>query len=134
MTREELIEELEGYEDVMLADGFEDAFLGIAVRCASEPVAVYDYETCVRVLMTRDGMSDESAREWMEFNVVGAYVGKQTPWFLQLSLVEGIKKLSGVDMPIEPTQHLADSMAGGADEFNLDQLGAEDLGRAANKV
>ena len=100
MTREELSEALEGYEGVMLADGFEDAFLGVAVRCASEPVAVYDYQTCVKTLIARDGMSYEDACEWMDFNVVGAYVGEQTPWFLEFSLVEGIKKLSGVDVPV----------------------------------
>jgi hypothetical protein len=100
MTREELSEALEGYEGVMLADGFEDAFLGVAVRCASAPVAVYDYETCVKTLVARDGMSDDDAREWMQFNVIGAYVGEQTPWFLELSLIEGIDELGGIDVPV----------------------------------
>jgi hypothetical protein len=69
-------------EDVLLATGFEDAFIGLAVRCGSEAVAVYDYFKCVEVLMTRDGMGEEEAEEYMQFNVVGAYVGERTPWFL----------------------------------------------------
>jgi hypothetical protein len=45
-------------------------------------VACYDFETCVKILMERDGMSEDDAVEFMEFNVVGAYVGELTPLFL----------------------------------------------------
>jgi hypothetical protein len=45
-------------------------------------VAVCDYAKCVDVPRSREGMTDEEAVEWMEFNVVGAYVGERTPWFL----------------------------------------------------
>ena len=68
--------------EIVLADGFDDAFLGVAFRCGSPSVAVYDYAQCVKILMTRDEMTHEDALEWMEFNVVGAYVGPRTPWFL----------------------------------------------------
>ena len=84
MTREEIEELVGDDEEVLLADGFEDAFLGLAERCGSEPVAVYDYAKAVRILMDRDGMTEEDAEEWMGFNVLGAYVGPQTPWFLTL--------------------------------------------------
>jgi hypothetical protein len=83
MTREELIEKLEDCDGVVLADGFENALLGLAERCGSDTVAVYDYEKAVAILMERDGMTDEEANEWMGFNVLGAYVGEQTPWFLR---------------------------------------------------
>ena len=86
MTREELVESLSeslsGYEDILLADGFEDAFVGIAERCGSQPVAVYDYEKAVQVMVQRDGATEEEAREYLDFNVLGGYVGEQTPWFI----------------------------------------------------
>ena len=40
-----------------VADGFEEAFVGIGMKAASEDVAVYDYDTCASVLISRDGMS-----------------------------------------------------------------------------
>lgn len=66
---------------VLFADGFEDALLGIGRQFNLE-VAVYDYYKCVNILMGQQDFSYEDAIEWMEFNVVGAYVGKTTPIFL----------------------------------------------------
>lgn len=66
---------------VIIADGFDDAMLGVG-RQFNLNVAVYDYNKCVDVLMKRDKLSYVDAIEWMEFNVVGAYVGKTTPIFL----------------------------------------------------
>jgi len=69
--------------DAMAADGFDDAMVGYTVPCGGrKALAVYDYELCVGVLVKRDGMSEEEAVEYMDFNVVGAYVGESTPLFL----------------------------------------------------
>jgi hypothetical protein len=68
----------------LFADGFDDALVGVARRCGQPTLAVYDYERGVDVLMRRDGMDYEEAVEWMEFNVVGAWVGEHTPiWLVQ---------------------------------------------------
>lgn len=70
-------------ENVALgADGFEDALIGYGTQF-NKDLAIYDYEECVIVLMKRDGMSDEEAREYMEYNVCGAYMGNNTPVFLR---------------------------------------------------
>jgi len=66
----------------LLADGFESALIGIG-RQAHQYLAVYDYAKCVELLMDGDGMTHEMASEHMEFNVVGSYVGPNTPIFLQ---------------------------------------------------
>lgn len=68
---------------IMLADGFERAFIGIAEDWAGHPRAVYDYGKCIRVLMVEQHMSEDEAVEWMDFNVVGAYIGAATPIFVQ---------------------------------------------------
>jgi len=76
-------EYLEGAEQsVLLADGFDQAFLGVVFEWGP-PRAVYSYEKCVNVLIERDKMTQEEALEYMEFNVVGAYVGEQTPIFVR---------------------------------------------------
>ena len=66
-----------------IADGFDDAIAGI-IRQMNEPAkVVYDYGKCVQILMERDGMSEEDAVEFMEFYVVCAYVGEDTPaWMM----------------------------------------------------
>lgn len=70
-------------ENVLLADGFEDAILGIGRQFVGEPIAVYDRDKCIEILVERDGMDWEEAQEYFSFNVEGAYVGKQTPMFVE---------------------------------------------------
>jgi len=84
MTPEEIKETLaECNPDALLADGFDDALIGIAQRCGQPVLAVYDIDKCVDVLMKRDAMTYEEAREYLEFNSIGAWVGEHTPIWLE---------------------------------------------------
>lgn len=67
-------------QDILLADGFEEAFMGIAYQF-DKPIALFDKEKCIAIL-ARD-MSREEAEEYFSFNVEGAYVGPQTPAFFE---------------------------------------------------
>ena len=58
-------------EDLLLADGFEDAFLGIGQQF-NKQFAIYDKERCLQILVERDGMTPEEATEYFSFNVTGA--------------------------------------------------------------
>tara|TARA_A100001391_G_scaffold41736_1_gene24034 strand:- start:140 stop:394 length:255 start_codon:yes stop_codon:yes gene_type:complete len=69
--------------DALFIDGFDNALIGIARRCGSPDVAVYDYEKCVDV-MVDGGMSHDEAVEYMEYNVAGAYVGENGPILVDL--------------------------------------------------
>lgn len=69
-------------EKALLATGFEDALIGIGQQFNQE-LAIYDYDKCVKILMNRDGMSYYDANDFMEYNVIGAYVGPGTPVFLE---------------------------------------------------
>ena len=68
--------------DILLADGFEEAFIGIVESFGLEPRACYDYDKCQEILVSRDSMTWEEALEHLEFNVVQAYVGEHTPAFI----------------------------------------------------
>ena len=68
--------------EALLADGFEDAIIGMCMQFGQLPVVAYDYEKCVDVLKERDGMSPEEAGDYMEYNVIGAYMGVHSPVFL----------------------------------------------------
>jgi hypothetical protein len=83
MTITELREWAANYnEEALLADGFEEAIIGMGERCTQDPVAIYDAERCLEVLMERDGMSEEDAKDYFYFNVLGAWLGKHTPIFV----------------------------------------------------
>tara|TARA_R110000851_G_scaffold78707_4_gene173618 strand:+ start:425 stop:685 length:261 start_codon:yes stop_codon:yes gene_type:complete len=69
-------------DETLLADGFEGALLGFCEQMNMPVQAVYSYGQCVSILVNRDGMSYDEAIEWMEFNVVSAYVGPETPVFV----------------------------------------------------
>jgi hypothetical protein len=60
-------------------DGFDDAIIGVAERCSQEPVLVYDYAAMVALMSKRDGLSRANAEEYIQFNLVGAWIGEQTP-------------------------------------------------------
>ncbi len=76
---------------MLLADGFEKAFMGIAIpNPSSEEVAVYDYYKCIEILKDRDGMSEDDAVEFFYYNVVGAYVGKYTPIFYKTTTLQDL--------------------------------------------
>ena len=71
-------------EEMLFADGFESAFIGVGVRCGCPNIAVYDTKKCIASLMGQ-GMTHEEALEYFDFNVVGAWVGEATPLFLERS-------------------------------------------------
>ena len=69
-------------DDILLADGFEEAFMGVAESFDNVPRACYDSAKCIDILMERDEMDCGEAIEFFDFNVRGAYVGEYTPVFI----------------------------------------------------
>ena len=67
--------------NTLYADGFEDALIGLGWQ-HTKLIAIYDYDKCVEILILREDMTHEEAIEWMEYNVVGSYVGEYTPIFM----------------------------------------------------
>mgnify|MGYP003662256725 CR=1 FL=1 len=68
--------------EALLADGFNNAILGMCLQFGQEPVVAYDYEKCLEILEERDEMSRSEAEEYMEYNVIGAYMGMYSPVFI----------------------------------------------------
>ena len=63
-------------------DGFDEAKIGIAsVWNGNErvEVLVYDGEKMAQQLIIRDSMTEDEAFEYIDFNIEGAYIGKDTP-------------------------------------------------------
>ena len=71
----------EEYPDLLKADGFDEAILGVVQRMGVQAIC-YDEDKVIEILM-KDGMSYEEAVEYFDFNIAGAWVGDSTPFFLQ---------------------------------------------------
>jgi len=63
---------------MLVADGFDDAILGVARRCGQPDLVAYSVEKRLRVLV-ESGLDEDQALEHFEFNVSGAWVGESTP-------------------------------------------------------
>lgn len=80
MTRDQIERACEARDmTIVLADGLDEAFLGITHD--DPPRAVYSYERVIDVLVNQ-GLTVEEADEYFEYNIAGAYVGEQTPLFI----------------------------------------------------
>jgi hypothetical protein len=79
---EELIEMYgEEAESMVLADGLDKAFVGVAFSFGEKIRAVYDIDKVIEELQEQ-GMSYEGAQEYFDYKIVGSYVGQQTPIFM----------------------------------------------------
>ena len=92
MTREE-IEDLvfERYGDehpILMADGFDEACLGIIERSHNLPILAYDYWKAVDIVLKDldrkygDDMDVIDAEDYLEANVLCMYSGPYTPAFI----------------------------------------------------
>ena len=61
-------------EEILKADGFDEAVIGIDENSMR---LIYSVKKCIEILC--EDMSEEDAVEYFSFNVSGAYVGEKTP-------------------------------------------------------
>ena len=82
---------MEGELIMLLADGYEKAFIGTTISAFSrKQVALYDYDKCIMILMNDNEWSEEDALEWFNFNTIGSWVGDDTPIFVNIHKLEEI--------------------------------------------
>ena len=77
-TLEKILDYYGGDQEFLTADGFDDAIIGVDVNSMR---IVYSIDRCIDILIL-EGMSREDAIEYMDFNVIGSYIGEQTPIFI----------------------------------------------------
>jgi hypothetical protein len=68
-------------EALIFWDGYDEAIVGVA-EVEGDAHVVYDREAIVRVLMRRDGMDRQGAREFFNYNIGGASRGDGWPLWL----------------------------------------------------
>lgn len=80
MTKLELLTEHYADLELLKADGFDEAVIGVVFdKVIGVARLAYSRCQCLEILMNRDGMTEDEALEYFDFNVEGAYVGEKTP-------------------------------------------------------
>jgi len=69
--------------ELVKMDGFDDCIIGKARRYGMPDVLAYDKQKVIDKLMSRDGMTEDEADEFFEYNQIGAWVGETTPVFIE---------------------------------------------------
>lgn len=78
--RELIIEMFADTDDILFADGLDDAIIGFDQNLWK---VVYSRNMCVECIMKEDDMSEEDALEHLEYNTFNAYVGDNTPIWIE---------------------------------------------------
>jgi hypothetical protein len=83
MTNQDAQSLLDSIEEstLLLPEEYQDALLGIGTQF-NTTIAVYSKSKTIQCLVNQ-GMDEEEAMEYFNFNIGGAYVGEQTPIFLE---------------------------------------------------
>ena len=77
---------------MLKADDFDEAIIGVGRRCGQPNIVVYDAEKCREILRKEMQCDPTDADEYFEFNVVGAWMGEDTPIFVEP--LNGIEELN----------------------------------------
>tara|TARA_Y100001973_G_scaffold82907_1_gene122707 strand:- start:573 stop:812 length:240 start_codon:yes stop_codon:yes gene_type:complete len=73
-------------------DGFDSAIIGVGERNNTDSMIVYDYDKMINILVTRDSMTHEEAEEYLDFNVIGAWIGDTTPIIVNKKSIKEINE------------------------------------------
>jgi len=69
--------------EILKADGYDDCVLGYDYSWDGTIRLIYSVKQIIDKMIKEDGMTDEEAVEYFEFNMRGSYVGEQTPIWCQ---------------------------------------------------
>lgn len=71
-----------GCETILLPEEYDSAILGVINGEEGEVIAVYSEMKIIEKFMESTGCLLDEAREYYEFNIAGAYLGKTTPIYI----------------------------------------------------
>lgn len=80
--REELCER--HGDDLLFADGYDSAIIGVCGGFDSGRVA-YSIPKMIEIAAKDLSVDYDEAIEWLEYNTFGAYVGKHTPIYVEIT-------------------------------------------------
>ena len=72
--------------DLMFSVNFDNTIIGVSMGISCGTKVVYDAEEMARTLVVSEGITEQEAWEYLEFNTFNAYAGDNTPIFVSTSL------------------------------------------------
>lgn len=69
------------FDGLVMFDDLDSAFIGIGESHCGKPRAIYSERLIIKALEAQ-GMEDEEAWEYYEFNIKCLYAGEQTPYII----------------------------------------------------
>jgi hypothetical protein len=67
---------------------FDEAIIGVATNSVGMMAVAYSEPKIIELLVRHDQMTPDDAMEHYQFNILGAYVGENTPVFIDDSLLK----------------------------------------------
>ena len=87
--RQELVEKYAD-DELLFADGFDEAILGVCHRFGQVLIVAYDYGRVIEIIQQEivrtpagGDCTRGEAHEYFDINVIGAWVGGRTPCFIE---------------------------------------------------
>lgn len=78
--KENILELFSPTEDVLFADGLDEAIIGFDPNFWR---VIYSRNKVIKIFQDRDGMTEEEAVEFAEYNTFSAFVGEKTPVWVE---------------------------------------------------
>ena len=94
--------------EAIMYDWFDEALVGMIARCGTEPIALYDREKCLKLLVDK-GATYEEALDYFCYNIEGCWAGPHTPFIASFNLDPvGVRYPVEDFMPIEGQESAAE--------------------------
>jgi len=82
--REQIENEYIGGDELLFLDPeyFDEAIIGVAQGANGLFTVAYSEPKIIALLIKHEKMDPDGALEWYQFNILGSYLGEQTPIFI----------------------------------------------------
>jgi len=97
MRVDEYFLENEPDNECLRIDGYDDAIIGAGNQYTKENVLVYCYNRIIKICMESYDLEELEAIEYVDFNIVGAWIGEGTPIILHYCTCQECEKDGIVD-------------------------------------
>jgi hypothetical protein len=88
-------------DNLLTADGFDDAILGVVEQAGGFRAVCYDSDKCIEILMETGNIDRSEAEDYFYYNTTSAFVGKTTPVFLNRMTKDEIDEMEDENNEVE---------------------------------
>ena len=88
--RQQIADNYVGGDEFLFMDPeyFDEAIIGVASNSVGMSAVAYSEPKVIELLIKHDKMTPDEAMEYYQFNILGAYLGENTPVFIDDVVLE----------------------------------------------